>query len=176
MKRGVTEKAQRTIQIKWVRSGIGFAHRQKEMVRSLGLRRLNQVVQRPDTPQIRGLVARIPHLVTIVDEPSKPSAWAAVPEYTLRPPEVVPAPWPAPSGVLSGQEEGLVAQVATGMPEGERAAAEAAAETAGQRSAPTKAAGAKKPAKSKVKRKAAETKKGRAAAGKTTKSSKASRK
>jgi large subunit ribosomal protein L30 len=172
----VTEKAQRTIQIKWVRSGIGFAHRQKEMVRSLGLRRLNQVVRRPDTPQIRGLLARIPHLVAIVDEPSRPSAWAAVPEYTLRSPEVVPAPSPAPAEVLSGQEEGLVAQAATGVPEGERAAAEAAAESVEERSALAKAAGAKKPVKSRVKRKAAETKKGKAAAGKTTKSSKKSRK
>jgi large subunit ribosomal protein L30 len=172
----VTDKAQRTIHIKWVRSGIGFAHRQKEMVRSLGLRRLNQVVRRPDTPQIRGLVARIPHLVMVVDEPSKPSAWVAVPEYTLRPPEAVPAPSPAPPEALAGQEEGLVARAAAGMPEGERAAAEAAAETTGERSVPTKAAVAKKPVKSRAKRKAVETKKGRAAAGKTTKSSKTSRK
>lgn len=168
----MTEKAQRRIRIKWVRSGIGFTYRQKEMVRSLGLRRLNQVVERPDTPQIRGLVARIPHLVTIVDEPSKPAAWATVPEYTLRPPEVVPAASPAPSEALPLQEAGPVAQAETAEP----AATETAVKTAGETPAPAKAAKAKKPAKSAAKSKAAETKKGKAAADKSAKSSKASKK
>lgn len=82
----MTEKAQKRIHIKWVRSGIGFTRRQKGMVQSLGLRRLNQVVERPDTPQIRGLVENIPHLVEIVAEPAQP-AWLSVPEYTIHPPE-----------------------------------------------------------------------------------------
>jgi large subunit ribosomal protein L30 len=172
----VTEKAQRRIRIKWVRSGIGFTYRQKEMVRSLGLRRLNQVVERPDTPQIRGLVARIPHLVTIVDGPSKPAAWATVPEYTLRPPEVVPAASPAPSEALPLQEAGPVAQAETEEPAAEPAATETAVKTAGETPAPAKAAKAKKPAKSAAKSKAAETKKGKAAADKSAKSSKASKK
>jgi large subunit ribosomal protein L30 len=33
----------------------------------LGLRKLQQVVERPDTPSIRGMVAKVPHLVRIVD-------------------------------------------------------------------------------------------------------------
>lgn len=82
-------KPQRTIRVKWVRSGIGFSHRQKVMVRSLGLLRLNQVVERPDTPQIRGLVANIPHLVQIVSEMAS-SAFSSVPEYTIRPREAMP--------------------------------------------------------------------------------------
>ena len=86
----MTAKAQQTIYIKWVRSGIGFTYRQKEAIRGLGLRRLNQVVERVDTPQIRGLVASIPHLVEIVSRPPK-AAWASVPEYTIRPKEVAPA-------------------------------------------------------------------------------------
>lgn len=81
----VTENTAKTIQIKWVRSGIGFTRHQKGMVRSLGLLRLNQVVTRPDTPQIRGLVESIPHLVQIVTPPAKP-AWMLVPEYTIVPP------------------------------------------------------------------------------------------
>ena len=85
----MVEKAQRTIRVKWVRSGIGFSYRQKVMVRSLGLRRLNQVVERPDTPQIRGLVANIPHLVQIVSEKAS-SAFSSVPEYTIRPAEAMP--------------------------------------------------------------------------------------
>jgi large subunit ribosomal protein L30 len=75
-------KTDNTIRVKWVRSGIGFSHRQKVMIRSLGLSRLNQVVERPDTPQTRGLVAGLAHLVEIVTEPQQP-AWASVPEYIV---------------------------------------------------------------------------------------------
>ena len=86
----MSEKAQRTIRIKWVRSGIGFSYRQKRIVRSLGLKRLNQEVERPDTPQIRGLVAKVSHLVKIVGATSK-AAWTLVPEYTIYPPEAAAA-------------------------------------------------------------------------------------
>jgi len=86
----VSDKAQKTIRIKWVRSGIGFTYHQKRIVRSLGLKKLNQEVERPDTPQIRGLVAKVPHLVRIVEAASKP-AWTAVPEYTIYAPEAVPS-------------------------------------------------------------------------------------
>ncbi len=71
-----------TIHIKWVRSGIGFSRRQKEVVKSIGLGRLNQVVVRPDTAQMRGLVAKVPHLVQVVDPPETP-AWINVPEYKI---------------------------------------------------------------------------------------------
>jgi large subunit ribosomal protein L30 len=81
----VSQKAG-TIHIKWIRSGIGFSHRQKEMLWSLGLRRLNQVIERPDTAQIRGLVAKLPHLVEVVAAPSKP-AWRSISEYNILAPE-----------------------------------------------------------------------------------------
>ena len=51
-------------------------------MRSLGLRKLNQELDKPDTPQIRGLVAKVPHLVKIVEAAPKP-AWMSVPEYTI---------------------------------------------------------------------------------------------
>lgn len=86
-------KAQRTIRIKWVRSTIGFTRRQRAMVRSLGLRRLNQVVERPDSPQVRGVMANIPHLVEIV-EGTAAALWTSIPEYTVRPPEGQPTPVP----------------------------------------------------------------------------------
>jgi large subunit ribosomal protein L30 len=70
------------IRIKWVRSGIGFTHHQKTIVRSLGLNKLNHTVLRPDSPQIRGIVASVPHLLEIVPEPVAP-AWASIPEYTV---------------------------------------------------------------------------------------------
>jgi len=85
----VTEKA--TIHVKWVRSGIAFTRRQKANVRSLGLRRLNQIVERQDTPQNRGLVASIPHMVAIVAKPEKDAIWTAIPEYTIHPPVAAPA-------------------------------------------------------------------------------------
>ena len=87
------DKSQKTIHIKWVRSGIGFPRTQKTMVRSLGLGRLNQVVERPDTPQIRGLVEAMPHLVEIVAPAAKP-AWMDVPEYTILPPDPAEAAAP----------------------------------------------------------------------------------
>jgi large subunit ribosomal protein L30 len=86
----VSERAQKTIRIKWVRSGIGFSYHQKRIVQSLGLKKLNQEVERPDTPQIRGLVAKVPHLVKIVEAAPKP-AWTLVPEYTIYAPEAVPS-------------------------------------------------------------------------------------
>jgi large subunit ribosomal protein L30 len=55
------------IKIKLVGSPIGRIEPQKRMVRSLGLRKMNQVVEKPDTPSFRGVVKKIPHLLAIVD-------------------------------------------------------------------------------------------------------------
>lgn len=54
------------LQLKWVRSAICAPVKQKKVVRGLGFTRLNQVIERPDTPAIRGMVAKVPHLVEIV--------------------------------------------------------------------------------------------------------------
>ena len=90
----MSEKTLKTIRIKWVRSGIGFTYHQKTIVRSLGLNKLNHTVVRPDTPQIRGIVAAVPHLLEIVAEPVAP-AWASIPEYTVHAPAPAAAPAPA---------------------------------------------------------------------------------
>jgi large subunit ribosomal protein L30 len=55
------------IKIQYYRSTIAFPKTQKEVVRSLGLRKLNQVVERPDTPSMRGAVAKVPHLIRIIE-------------------------------------------------------------------------------------------------------------
>jgi large subunit ribosomal protein L30 len=55
------------LKIKWVRSWIGCPEKQRAVVRGLGLRRLQQVVERPDTAAVRGMVKKIPHLVEIVE-------------------------------------------------------------------------------------------------------------
>jgi large subunit ribosomal protein L30 len=56
-----------TIKIKLVGSPICRQEKQKRIVRSLGLKKMNQVVVRPDSPGFRGMVAKVPHLLRIVD-------------------------------------------------------------------------------------------------------------
>ena len=58
--------AKNTLRIKWVRSAISAPQKHKRVVKGLGFTRLNQVVEREDTPSIRGMVNKIPHLVQIV--------------------------------------------------------------------------------------------------------------
>jgi large subunit ribosomal protein L30 len=55
------------IRIQYYRSTIACPSTQKEIVRSLGLTKLNQVVERPDTPSMRGAVAKVPHLIRIIE-------------------------------------------------------------------------------------------------------------
>ncbi len=55
------------IKIKLVKSPICTPEKHKVIVRSLGLRKINQVVERPDSPSFRGMVAKVPHLLAIVD-------------------------------------------------------------------------------------------------------------
>jgi large subunit ribosomal protein L30 len=54
------------IHLKWVRSAIAAPVKHKLVVKGLGFTRLNQVIEREDTASIRGMVAKIPHLVEIV--------------------------------------------------------------------------------------------------------------
>ena len=63
----MAKKTDNTITIQYYRSSIGYAKKQKEIVRSLGITKLNQTVTRPDTPAMRGIVAKIPHLLRIVE-------------------------------------------------------------------------------------------------------------
>lgn len=60
--------AEGTIKIKLVRSPICTPQKHKIIVKSLGLKTLNRVVEKPDTPGFRGMVAKIPHLLEIVEE------------------------------------------------------------------------------------------------------------
>lgn len=55
------------IKIQYYRSMIGYAKKQKEIVKSLGITKLNQTVTRPDSAAARGIVAKVPHLLRIVD-------------------------------------------------------------------------------------------------------------
>jgi large subunit ribosomal protein L30 len=55
------------IRIQYYRSAIGFPSKQKDVVRSLGFTKLNQVVERPDTRAMRGVVQKVPHLLRIIE-------------------------------------------------------------------------------------------------------------
>jgi len=54
-----------TIKIKWVKSAIATPTKHKLVIKGMGFTRLGQVIERPDTPAIRGMVAKVPHLVEI---------------------------------------------------------------------------------------------------------------
>jgi large subunit ribosomal protein L30 len=58
-----------TIRAKWVKSAIGFSARQKRTIEALGFKKLQSVVEHEDTPQIRGMIEKVRHLVdwTIVN-------------------------------------------------------------------------------------------------------------
>ncbi len=58
------------IRVRQVRSGIGRPRPQREVLRSLGLRRIRHEVVREDTPAVRGMIDKISHLVEIVEETS----------------------------------------------------------------------------------------------------------
>jgi large subunit ribosomal protein L30 len=59
-----------TIKIKLIGSPICCPEKHKAIVRSLGLKKMNRVVVRPDDAAFRGMVAKIPHLLAIVTEPA----------------------------------------------------------------------------------------------------------
>ena len=53
------------IRVTQVRSGIGGTRRQRETLKSLGLRKIRQSVVREDNASVRGMIARVAHLVTV---------------------------------------------------------------------------------------------------------------
>jgi large subunit ribosomal protein L30 len=55
------------IRIQYYRSAIGFPKTQKEIVRSVGFTKLNQIFERPDTDSMRGIVQKVPHLLRIIE-------------------------------------------------------------------------------------------------------------
>ena len=51
-----------------VRSPLGYSQRQKGTIRALGLRKLSHTVEQIDTPQLRGMLAKVAHLVEVEDK------------------------------------------------------------------------------------------------------------
>ena len=54
-----------TLRVTQIRSTIGSKPKQRGTLRALGLRRINHTVELPDRPEIRGMIARVPHLVAV---------------------------------------------------------------------------------------------------------------
>ncbi|MFN8035032.1 MAG: 50S ribosomal protein L30 [Acidimicrobiia bacterium] len=54
-----------SLRITQVRSGIGTKPKHRGTLRALGLKRINHTVEQPDRPEIRGMIARVPHLVKV---------------------------------------------------------------------------------------------------------------
>ena len=57
-----------TVTIKQVKSEIGYNRKQRSTLVGLGIRRLHQVVTLEDTPSVRGMINKVSHLVTVVEE------------------------------------------------------------------------------------------------------------
>ncbi len=57
--------ADKKLKVTQVRSTIGFNKKQKDVVRSLGLRRIRHTVEVPDTPEMRGIIHKVRHIVTV---------------------------------------------------------------------------------------------------------------
>jgi large subunit ribosomal protein L30 len=57
----------KTIRVRQIRSGIGCPIEMRETLKALGLGRMHRVAERKDTKEIRGMIAKIPHLVEVVE-------------------------------------------------------------------------------------------------------------
>jgi len=59
--------ARKMIKVKQVRSGIGCPREMRETLKALGLGKMHRVAERLDTPEVRGMIKKIPHLVQVVE-------------------------------------------------------------------------------------------------------------
>lgn len=55
------------LRVRQVRSGIGCPRGMRETLKALGLGKMHRVAERPDTREVRGMIAKIPHLVEVVE-------------------------------------------------------------------------------------------------------------
>jgi large subunit ribosomal protein L30 len=56
------------LKIQYYRSAIGTPDKHRLVIKGLGFKRLNQIIQRVDSPAVRGMVAQVPHLVRILEQ------------------------------------------------------------------------------------------------------------
>ena len=58
-------ESEKMLRIKQTKSHIGYKHDQYEKLRSLGLRHIGSVTEKPDTPSVRGMIQKVRHLVSV---------------------------------------------------------------------------------------------------------------
>jgi len=63
----MAKKKSDTVKIKWVVSFIACTDDMRQTIRGLGFRRMHQVVERQDTPAVRGMIHKVRHLVEVVE-------------------------------------------------------------------------------------------------------------
>ena len=56
------------ILIKQVKSGIGHRKKSKETLKALGLRKMNQTIEKNNTPAIRGMIEKVSHLIEVIEK------------------------------------------------------------------------------------------------------------
>jgi large subunit ribosomal protein L30 len=62
-----TKSDVKTLRVRQIRSGIGCPIEMRETLKALGLGRMHRVAERKDTREVRGMIAKIPHLVEVVE-------------------------------------------------------------------------------------------------------------
>ncbi len=103
------------LRIRQVRGRIGQTRKQREALQTLGLRRIGQVVERPDNPAVRGTVRAIAHLVRVEGDDVAPAA---------------PKPKPAETKAAARAEKPKPVEAAVEAEKPKKAEAAAAAESA----------------------------------------------
>ncbi|NIL99584.1 MAG: 50S ribosomal protein L30 [Acidobacteria bacterium] len=63
-----------TLRVRQVKSGIGFSERQKATLKALGFGKVGRTRELPDNPAVRGMLAKIPHLLSVQGKADKASA------------------------------------------------------------------------------------------------------
>ena len=71
-----------TLRVTYKKSSIGYSQRQKDTVRSLGLKRLGQTVEVPDNGAIRGMIHHVQHLVAVEELPDTSSQFSVAGSQT----------------------------------------------------------------------------------------------
>jgi len=67
-KKKEVKEAGAKLKIQYYRSAIGTPDKHRLVIKGLGFKRLNQIIQRVDSPAVRGMVAQVPHLVRILEQ------------------------------------------------------------------------------------------------------------
>lgn len=53
------------LRVKWIKSDIGYARQQRRTLKALGFHRLHETVEHEDSPSVRGMIAKVDHLVEV---------------------------------------------------------------------------------------------------------------